>query len=350
MAETITWVMEPIPHVRLLDQTKLPSNEEYIEAKSVSTLIEAIQALAVRGAPALGAAGGFGVVLAALESAHSENPDQEFERLTSLLREARPTAVNLAWGVDRVKALKVEGPERMLAEAQAIAAEDAVNNKKLSEYGADWIERHIPCERYRILTHCNTGELATAGWGTALGVIRELAQRDKVEFVYADETRPLLQGARLTSWELKRLGIDHAVQVDGAAAATILRGLVDFAVIGADRITRNGDTANKIGSASVAIACKEMGIPFMVAAPLSTIDLTLDGGWEIEIEQRAGSEVSEFNGKLTTPMGVEIHNPAFDVTPHHYVSAIATEAGVIEPNVQSVAAVVRNFQEGNENA
>ena len=209
--------------------------------------------------------------------------------------------------------------------------EDTAANRKLSELGADWILQRTGASKLRVLTHCNTGALATTGWGTALGVIRELHERGALDVVYVDETRPLLQGARLTAWELEREGIDYRVQADGAAASTILRGLVDFAIIGADRIARNGDSANKIGSVGVALACQAAGIPFMVAAPSSTVDLDTASGEEIEIELRDGAEVTQLAGVNIAPMGAQGFNPAFDVTPAKYISAIVTEKCVVEP-------------------
>jgi methylthioribose-1-phosphate isomerase len=209
--------------------------------------------------------------------------------------------------------------------------EDTAANRKLSELGADWILQRTGASKLRVLTHCNTGALATTGWGTALGVIRELHERGALDVVYVDETRPLLQGARLTAWELEREGINYRVQADGAAASTILRGLVDFAIIGADRIARNGDSANKIGSVGVALACQAGGIPFMVAAPSSTVDLDTASGEEIEIELRDGAEVTQLAGVNIAPVGAQGFNPAFDVTPAKYISAIVTEKCVVEP-------------------
>ena len=247
------------------------------------------------------------------------------------IRNARPTAVNLAWGVDRVQPFAVQGRDEVLTQAHQIVVEDTAANRKLSELGADWILQRTGASKLRVLTHCNTGALATTGWGTALGVIRELHERGALDVVYVDETRPLLQGARLTAWELEREGIDYRVQADGAASSTILRGLVDFAIIGADRIARNGDSANKIGSVGVALACQAAGIPFMVAAPSSTVDLDTASGEEIEIELRDGAEVTQLAGVNIAPMGAQGFNPAFDVTPAKYISAIVTEKCVVEP-------------------
>ncbi|MGJ0205185.1 S-methyl-5-thioribose-1-phosphate isomerase [Leucobacter sp. gxy201] len=330
MANTIEWIEGTIPTVRLLDQTRLPHVVEYLNVTTVAELVDAIQRLAVRGAPALGAAGGYGVALAHREAAREHWSPAEFASAVESLRNARPTAVNLAWGVDRVMQAS-SNAEGALAEAIDIANEDKAGNLALSAHGAEWIMSHCARRPLRVLTHCNTGLLATTSWGTAYGMIKHLHQDGMVEMVYADETRPLLQGSRLTSWELTQDGIPHKVQVDAAAASTITRGLVDVAIIGADRIAMNGDTANKIGSLSVALACKFAGIPFVVAAPFSTVSLDTATGSEIEIEERDASEVLEVGGAKVALDGTQVFNPAFDVTPAELISAIATEHGVIEP-------------------
>ncbi len=219
----------------------------------------------------------------------------------------------------------------MLAAARAVAAEDEEANRALSRAGADWLLEQIDRPALRVLTHCNTGSLATSAWGTGLGIIRELHARGRIELVIADETRPLLQGSRLTAYELAEDGIPHLVQVDGAAASTILRGLVDCAVVGADRIAANGDTANKIGTLGVALACHAADIPFVVGAPWSTVDLSLADGAGIEIEERSSDEVTGFGGVRVAPSETVGFNPAFDVTPARYVSAVVTERGVVEP-------------------
>jgi len=315
----------------LIDQTQLPATETYMSCTQVDQVVDAIVRLVVRGAPALGAVGGYGVAIALLQGERENwdrsRRDSEIDRI----RNARPTAVNLAWGADRVRPFVSEGVAAVLAEANRIAEEDEAANRELSRKGADWILANTDQRPLRILTHCNTGSLATTAWGTALGIIRELDVRGEVEQVFADETRPLLQGSRLTSWELTQDQIPHVIQSDGAAASTILRGLVDVAIIGADRIARNGDTANKIGSVSVALACHAAGIPFVVAAPSSTVDLSTESGEDIEIELRDGAEVIEFAGVRVAPEGAQGFNPAFDVTPARYVSAIVTEQGVVEP-------------------
>jgi methylthioribose-1-phosphate isomerase len=328
--EAITWDHDA-GAVRLLDQTVLPGQTTHLTITTTDELVAAIAALAVRGAPALGVAGAMGVVVAMDEAAREGWDTAQLERAVDAVRHARPTAVNLAWGVDQVRPLMAQGREAVLAAALELAREDEAANRELSRLGADWLLQRIDRPTLRVLTHCNTGSLATSAWGTALGVIRELHARGRIEFVYADETRPLLQGARLTAYELASDGIPHAVQADGAAASTILRGLVDFAVVGADRIAANGDAANKIGTLGVALACRDAEIPFMVAAPWSTVDVGTATGEDIEIEERDGAEVTTWGGIQTTPVESPGFNPAFDVTPARLIAAIATERGVVEP-------------------
>lgn len=331
MVLAIDWIDSPQPHVRLIDQTSLPTREHYLEVTTVDELVDAIQRLAVRGAPALGAAGALGVVTAMLQSEREGWDGDRLEREIGRIRDARPTAVNLAWGVEQVRPSVPAGVSAALQRAQQLIEEDGAANRALSGLGADWILGRAAGERIRVVTHCNTGALATTAWGTAYGIIHELHDRGRLGLVYADETRPLLQGARLTSWELHQDGIEHVVQADGAAASTILRGLVDVAIIGADRITANGDAANKIGSVALALACKRAGIPFIVAAPFSTVDLGTEDGDDIEIEQRDPAEVVSFAGVQTAPPRTVGFNPAFDVTPRDLISAIVTERGVVEP-------------------
>jgi methylthioribose-1-phosphate isomerase len=318
----------------LIDQTLLPSTEVTVVCDTVDSLVDAIVRLVVRGAPALGAVGGYGVAVAMLEGQREGWDGAELDQAIDRVRNARPTAVNLAWGVDRVRPFVSEGVESVVVEADRIAAEDEAANRELSRKGADWILANTTQRPLRILTHCNTGSLATTAWGTALGIVRELHERGEVEVVHADETRPLLQGSRLTSWELTHDGIPHVVQADGAAASTILRGLIDVAIIGADRIARNGDTANKIGSVGVALACADAGVPFVVAAPSSTVDLATESGDDIEIELRDGAEITAFGGVQVAPDTAAGYNPAFDVTPARMISAIVTEQGVVEPATQ----------------
>jgi methylthioribose-1-phosphate isomerase len=317
--------------VRLLDQTLLPGTTQHRVIDTTDALVDAIAELAVRGAPALGVTGAMGVVVAMDEGAREGWDDAQVQEAVDRVRHARPTAVNLAWGVDQVRPVMAQGRDAVLVAARRVATEDEAANRELSRLGADWLLSRIDRPRLRVLTHCNTGSLATSAWGTGLGVIRELHARDRIELVYADETRPLLQGSRLTAFELADDGIPHVVQVDGAAASTILRGLVDLAVVGADRIAANGDAANKIGTLGVALACRDAGIPFMVAAPWSTVDLSMADGSSIEIEERSGEEITMFAGARVAPEQSRGFNPAFDVTPARLVDAVATERGVAQP-------------------
>lgn len=315
----------------LIDQTILPHRTETREIHDVDGLVDAIQRLVVRGAPTIGAAGAYGVALALLQGEREGWSAEETRAAVARARAARPTAVNLMVCVDRVMARFDEGLDAVLAEAAAVQREDVEANRAMGAYGADWLLKKVGVDRpLRVLTHCNTGALATAGWGTALGVIRELHARGLVEVVYADETRPLLQGSRLTAWELVQEGIPHYVQADGAAAGTILRGEVDAAVVGADRIAANGDTANKVGTVGIALACADAGIPFLVAAPTTTVDLTTARGADIHIELRGEDEVLEWSGVRTAPAESRGHNPAFDVTPGRLVTGLVTERGVLE--------------------
>jgi methylthioribose-1-phosphate isomerase len=330
MVRALTWVDEPAT-LRLIDQTLLPRTESYLDVRDVTALVNAISTLAVRGAPALGACGAYGVVIA-MHQAEREGWDAN--RLTAeidRIRDARPTAVNLAWGVEQVRGLVGAGVAAVLAAAKQVAADDEAANRELSRLGADWILARVGKDKVRILTHCNTGALATTAWGTAYGIIHELHDRGRVELVYADETRPLLQGSRLTSFELTADGIPHVIEADGAASSTILRGLVDVAIFGADRIAANGDTANKVGSVALALAAQRAGIACVVAAPFSTVDLTTASGDDIVIEERPGDEVLAFGGVPVAPVGAKAFNPAFDVTPHDLISAVVTERGIVEP-------------------
>jgi methylthioribose-1-phosphate isomerase len=315
----------------LIDQTQLPHRAETVEVRDVDALVDAIQRLVVRGAPAIGAAGAYGVALALLQGEREGWSEAQVRTAVVRVREARPTAVNLMVCVDRVMTRFTEGLDAVLEEAGAVQREDVEANRAMGAYGADWLLKRAGEDRpLRILTHCNTGALATAGWGTALGVIRELHARGRLEVVYADETRPLFQGSRLTAWELLQEGIPHYVQADAAAAGTVLRGEVDAAVVGADRIAANGDTANKVGTVGVALACAYAGIPFVVAAPTTTVDLSTPSGDDIHIELRGEDEVLEWAGVRTAPAGSRGHNPAFDVTPGRLVTGLVTERGVLE--------------------
>jgi methylthioribose-1-phosphate isomerase len=329
----VAWVGDAL---RIVDQTVLPERLDFRDLRDVDDLVAAVRRLAVRGAPALGAVGAYGVAVALLQGAREGWDDAAVAAAIARIRAARPTAVNLAAGVDRVAPFAAKGVQAVLAEADALLTEDQDGNRAMGAHGADWICARLappdsPGPRpLRVLTHCNTGALATTGWGTGLGVVRELHSRGLIEMVYVDETRPLLQGSRLTAWELARDGIPHRVQVDAAAASTICGGLVDVAIIGADRIAANGDVANKIGSLGIALACADAGIPVVVAAPWTTIDLTVRSGGDIQIEQRAQDEVLRWGGTAVTPGASGGFNPAFDVTPARLVTALVTEAGVLE--------------------
>lgn len=317
--------------IRVIDQTALPGRLAYDALESVDAVVDAIVRLEVRGAPALGAIGALGVALAMREGERHGWTDGQLDNAIGRIRAARPTAVNLAWGVDRVRPFIPQGIDAVLQAAFEIVAADERANRGIGERGADWIASRVARRPLRILTHCNTGVLATTAWGTALGIVRTLHERGAVEAVYVDETRPLLQGSRLTAWELVQYGIPHFVQVDGAAASTIVGGLVDVAIVGADRIAANGDVANKIGTLGVALACADAGIPFVVAAPRSTVDLATPTGADIHLELRSGAEVLGFANVAVAPEASRGWNPAFDVTPARLVSAIVTEDWVVEP-------------------
>jgi methylthioribose-1-phosphate isomerase len=320
----------------LLDQSRLPNEEMYREFTRWSDLAEAIRGLVVRGAPAIGVASAFGMVLAARESrAESFEPFfADLETASKGLAATRPTAVNLFWALERMKrcalahrALPIERLRaRLLEEAQAILDEDVAANRKMGEHGA-----RLVTAKARILTHCNAGALATAGYGTALGVVRAAHSRGKLDLLWVGETRPVLQGARLTAWECVKEGIPHRVISDVAAAALMAGKEVDLVITGADRIAANGDTANKIGTYALAVLARHHGVPFYVAAPFSSIDPALASGSQIPIEERDGSEVRGFAGTRVAPEASSVWNPAFDVTPASLISAIITERGVYRP-------------------
>ena len=297
--------------VRLIDQRLLPDELVLRECATVDELCEAISTLAVRGAPALGAAGAMGVALA---SVTGEPREQAAKRLKA----TRPTAVNLAWGVDR--ALAASDP---VAEAQRIAAEDVSCNRRIGAHGAELLERGA-----RVLTHCNAGSLACVGYGTAVGVIRAAHEQGRGPSVWVDETRPVLQGARLTAWELSRLGIPFRLVADVMAGGLMAAGEVDAVVVGADRIAANGDVANKVGTYGLAVLARHHGIPFYVAAPVSTLDPATPSGSDIPVERRSADEVAELAGRRIAPPGAEVENRAFDVTPAQLVTAYVTEQGV----------------------
>jgi len=328
---TIDWSGDAVV---MLDQTVLPHEVRSLTLTDVDALADAIRRLAVRGAPALGAAGALGVLLA-MRQAEAEGWDEAaLAAALDRLRRARPTAVNLAWGVDRVAARLPEGEAAVRAEALAVLDEDVAVNRAMGERGADLVETLCSGaggSGLRLHTHCNAGGLAAVEVGTALEVVRALHARGHVERVYADETRPLLQGSRLTAWELDRMGADYRVVVDGAGPSLIARGLVDAVVVGSDRIAASGDVANKIGTYPLALAAARSGIPFVVVAPESTVDPATPDGAAIAIEDRDGEEVLTWNGHRVAPAGAEAVNPAFDVTPADLVTAIVTERRVVRP-------------------
>ena len=325
---TIAWREENGGFIQLLDQRRLPESATQLDVTSNEELINAIQNLAVRGAPALGVAGALGVALIAHRAESESWSKDDIERAISQLREARPTAVNLAWGVDLAKGQFTNGPAAVLKLALKLAEDDAKSCREMGRIGADYLIEKLGKKKLRILTHCNTGALATTEWGTALGVVRELHSRGLIEEVFADETRPLLQGSRLTAWELAQAGIPFRILPDGAAASALFSGLIDAVLIGADRIAKNGDSANKIGSLSVAVAANQVAVPFLVVAPESTVDRSIDSGEHIEIEFRSDSEVTTFAGVNIAPAGSETYNPAFDVTPARYITAVVTDKKV----------------------
>lgn len=325
--KSIEWTNDGVV---LLDQTLLPAVEKYLSIKSVAQMIEAIQRLAIRGAPALGISGAYGVVIA-LDEVREKNWDQAtLEKELKALRNARPTAVNLAWGVDQVLPLISQGRDAVLAAAKKLAQEDHDSNTRMGNIGADWLLARLGERPLNLLTHCNSGSLATTGTGTALGVIKELHQRGCLNEVFVDETRPLLQGSRLTAWELQKEGIPYRIQADAAAAMAIFEGRVDAALIGADRIAPNGDSANKIGSLGVALACHIAKIPFLVVAPESTVDRSISDGSDIHLEIRGDYEITHVGDKQMAPDGAKTFNPAFDVTPARFISVVITEKKAYE--------------------
>jgi methylthioribose-1-phosphate isomerase len=322
----------------MVDQRKLPTREVYVRCKTAAEVARAIKTMVIRGAPAIGVAAAMGLAIGirASPTNGTQKLAAEFFKLCELMASTRPTAVNLFWAIERMKHVLVAAAEagesvshikdRLDREAQAIHDEDVANCRAMGAFGAEV----VPAEA-RVLTHCNAGALATAGYGTALGVIRSAIEAGKRVTVLADETRPFLQGARLTAWELVRDGIQTTVITDNMSGALMRQGEIDLVVVGADRIAANGDTANKIGTYSVAILAHEHGIPFYVAAPLSTIDLRTHDGSLIPIEERPAREVTHIGSQQVTPAGALVRNPAFDVTPHRFISGIITERGVCRP-------------------
>jgi len=333
MIPTLAWTPEG---VRFIDQTRLPLEESYVLATTYEQVADAIVTMVVRGAPAIGVSAAYGVALGALRTKASTAQEfaLEFAVICARLAATRPTAVNLFWAIDRMKRLFAgllgsgasldQIKEKLLAEAHAMYEEDIKACKTMGAFGAALLP-----QEGGVLTHCNAGALATCGYGTALGVIRSAIEQGKHIHVFADETRPFLQGARLTAWELMADHIPTTVICDNMAASLMRTGRIQAVVVGADRIAANGDTANKIGTYSVAIAAHEHGIPFYVAAPWSTIDLATATGEAIPIEERPAIEVTHHGGKQLTPNGVGIYNPAFDMTPAKYIAAIITERGVL---------------------
>ncbi|MGV9666282.1 S-methyl-5-thioribose-1-phosphate isomerase [Nocardia niigatensis] len=314
-----------------IDQRALPHEMRELRITTVDEVIEAIKTLAVRGAPAIGVCGAFGVVIAARAATVDGVVDTaQVEAEAARIADARPTAVNLAWGVQRTLARLPEGVQAVLDEALELLAEDGRVNLAAATAAADLIQRLCADRPLRLLTHCNTGRLATTAWGTAIGALRVLQQRGALAEVIVDETRPLLQGARLTAWEMAEAGIPHRLTIDSAAAWAMATEQVDAVVVGADRITADGAVANKIGTYMLAIAAKQHGIPFIVVAPESTRDISTAKGSDIVVEQRAASEVTGFGGVATAPEGTRTFNPAFDVTPAELVTAVVTEFGVLE--------------------
>jgi methylthioribose-1-phosphate isomerase len=330
MIQTLEWTDSGVVFI---DQTKLPTEEVYVTCKTHQQVADVIRNMVVRGAPAIGVAAAMGIALG-VKNSKAENGAElkkDFDQICEAIRRTRPTAVNLFWAIRRMQEkfeiLRVRPlaqiKEELIAEAQRMHAEDIAANQAMGRHGATLMP-----DTGGVLTHCNAGALATAGYGTALGVIRAAVEQGKKIHVYADETRPFLQGSRLTAWELMKDGIPTTVISDNMAGAMMKQGKIGAIVVGADRIAANGDVANKIGTYTVAVLAKEHGIPFYVAAPISTVDLETPDGSKIPIEQRDAKEVTHIAGKQMVPDGVGVENPAFDVTPAQYVAAIITERGV----------------------
>jgi len=330
------------PRVVFIDQTKLPTEEVYVTCKTHQEVADVIRNMVVRGAPAIGVAAAMGIALGVKNSKAETGADlkKDFDQIADLIGKTRPTAVNLFWAIGRMKDkfeyLRMRPvpqiKEALIEESQRMHAEDIAANQAMGRHGATLMP-----SSGGVLTHCNAGALATAGYGTALGVIRAAVEQGKKIHVYADETRPFLQGSRLTAWELMKDGIPTTVISDNMAGVMMKQGKIGAIVVGADRIAANGDVANKIGTYTVAILAKEHGIPFYVAAPFSTIDLNTPDGSKIPIEERNAKEVTHIAGKQMVPDGVSVENPAFDVTPAKYIAAIITERGVVrEPYGDSI--------------
>jgi len=327
VVRTIDWVDD---HIVLLDQTRLPREECQLHVRTVDELVDAISRLAIRGAPALGAAGALGVMLAVQEGRRSDWDDATLQHAIARLRAARPTAVNLARGVDRVLARLPDGADAVRNEALRVLADDGTVNRAIGDTGSRLLLELVgDADRVRVYTHCNTGALATVEWGTALGIVRALQALDRLGLVYVGETRPLLQGSRLTAWELERLGADYRIVVDGAGPGVIARGMIDAVVVGADRVTANGDVINKVGTFPLALAAARAGVPFVVAAPESTVDAETPSGDDVRIELRSPDEVLSVGATRTAPERAQGFNPAFDITPADLVTALVTERRVV---------------------
>jgi methylthioribose-1-phosphate isomerase len=344
MVPTVEW---RDGEVVLIDQRRLPAEQVMIRCRDHSQVASAIRDMAIRGAPAIGVAAALGIALG-VRNTPAEGPAlrAEFDRICQELAATRPTAVNLFWAITRMRGRFETEQARggaalrqaLLDEARALQSEDLAACRRMGDIGAELIPSGA-----RLLTHCNAGALATAGYGTALGVIRSAARQGKVKNVFADETRPYLQGARLTAWELAQDGIATTLIADNMAGHLMARGEVDAVIVGADRIAANGDVANKIGTYTVAVLAHENNLPFYVAAPVSTIDLATPSGATIPIEERAAEEVTHHGGRRLAPEGVAVRNPAFDVTPHRYVGAIITEKGIARPPyAESLARLARS--------
>ncbi len=325
--------------VILIDQTRLPNEYEVVEIHRSQDMAQAIRTMVVRGAPAIGVAAAYGMYLGAreIESTQKEDFFKHLESVAQLLRQTRPTAVNLFWAISKMLKTAYETPGsvedikvNLLKTAQAIQTEDLQTCQAIGENGLGALP--TKSEKLTILTHCNTGSLATAGYGTALGVVRSAWQAGRLARVYADETRPRLQGAKLTAWECVQEGIPVTVITDSMAAHCMKQGMIDAVIVGADRIAANGDTANKIGTYALAVVSKMHNVPFFVAAPLSTIDFDLPNGEQIPIEERHPSEIYQVGETILCPTGAEFYNPAFDVTPAELISAIITEKGAVKPH------------------
>ncbi len=339
MIETIRWDGDAVV---MIDQTRLPAEENYVRCASYLEVADAIRRMIIRGAPAIGVAAAMGVAIGVAQ-ARPESLDEDFERICAELAATRPTAVNLFWGIDRMKRVYRahrhlpfgQLRDRLIAEAKLVREEDIAINEAIGKNGASLVP-----DGKTVLTHCNAGTLATAGYGTALGVIRAAVEAGRKIDVFADETRPFLQGARLTVWELQHDGIAATLITDNMAGHFLKSGRIGCVVVGADRIAANGDVANKIGTYGVAVLAKENNVPFYVAAPISTLDLSIPDGGHIPIEERAASEVTHVFGVRVAPEGTAVCNPAFDVTPNRYVTAIITERGVARtPYLESLAAL-----------